>query len=303
MLIFRPRDDTRLADQRLAFIERFTPTNMKTCPQCQAVYEEDYVFCLMDGGALYDNDGETETVYKRSIPTPGGPMPATPFYCDSCGIENRSTSRFCKKCGAPIATIASGGGQPLPDPAIYTQQAVSAPPLQQNNSKLYAGIAVVAILLCVATVIGAVAFVIWSNSKQTTNSANGSPAANNTTKPTLSNRNPNVNKPANNANAQANTNLAAVVGRKGHLTTNQRIRVSSNRYSEVLGVHYRNAKVEILEVTSYMTEDGMSTWYRVRVLENGCDAEGKRGCGNDLNGVSGQAAHEGWMNAKFINLD
>lgn len=78
---------------------------------------------------------------------------------------------------------------------------------------------------------------------------------------------------------------------------------ASNMYAEILGVHYQGAQVEVLEETSYDTEDGPSTWYRVRVVRNGCDREGVMGCGNDLNGKQGKAAMEGWMNARHITLD
>jgi hypothetical protein len=103
----------------------------------------------------------------------------------------------------------------------------------------------------------------------------------------------------------ANANVTPkTTGRTGRLTTNQRIRSDSNRYAEILGVHYQGAKVEILDETTYSTEDGtLSTWYRVRVLEDGCDREGTMGCGNDLDGVPGQAATEGWMNARYIAVD
>ena len=93
------------------------------------------------------------------------------------------------------------------------------------------------------------------------------------------------------------------MGQTGRLTTNQRIRASSNMYADIIGVHYQGAQVEVLEETSYDTDDGPSTWYRVRVIKNGCDREGKMGCGNDLDGRRGQAAMTGWMNARHITLD
>ena len=74
-------------------------------------------------------------------------------------------------------------------------------------------------------------------------------------------------------------------------------------YADIIGVHYQGAQIEVLEETSYDTEDGPSTWYRVRVIKNGCDREGKMGCGNDLDGKQGKAAMVGWMNARHITLD
>lgn len=105
-------------------------------------------------------------------------------------------------------------------------------------------------------------------------------------------------------------NVAAVkpapslIGRKGRLTTNQNIRSGSNKYSESLGVHYQDARIQILEETTFTNDDGsLAVWYRVRVLEDGCDRKTNMGCGNDLDGIKGEAAREGWMSAKHILLD
>jgi hypothetical protein len=57
-----------------------------------------------------------------------------------------------------------------------------------------------------------------------------------------------------------------------------------------------------MDEATYKTEEGITTWYQVKVLENGCDSLGKMGCGNDFNGAKGQAATEGWMNARYIEL-
>ena len=43
---------------------------MKNCPQCNTVYDEDYIFCLTDGNALLDNDDEQETVLNRKFSMP-----------------------------------------------------------------------------------------------------------------------------------------------------------------------------------------------------------------------------------------
>lgn len=273
---------------------------MKTCPQCQTAYEEDYIYCLMDGKPLYDNDRETETetAYRTPIVIPTSAQPDNEHvFCDSCGTENRSTSRFCKKCGALLSAADAGHVQPV---------VIAPQPVRANNSSLYAAIAVIAILVALATLIGGYAYISRIDTNRAAVTTSPAPAVNAVNKPSVSPTpaNREVNKPVNsNANTVAPANTAPEVGRTGHLTTNQRIRVASNRYSEIVGVHYMNARVEVLEVETYPTEDGDSTWYRVRILKDGCDAEGVRGCGNDLNGVSGQAARVGWMNARYIELD
>lgn len=92
------------------------------------------------------------------------------------------------------------------------------------------------------------------------------------------------------------------IGRSGYLITNSHIRSSSNRYAQDLGVHYQNATVRVLDVEEYPTNDDVAVWFRVQVIENGCDVEGYMGCGNDLNGTSGAAAMQGWMSGKNIAL-
>jgi len=105
----------------------------------------------------------------------------------------------------------------------------------------------------------------------------------------------------------SNSFSSPVVGRTGRLRINTRIRSASNMKSEDLGTHYQDAKVKILQVDSYQTNEGLSTWYRVQVLENGCDRTEGNGCGNDVvkDGYKypGEAAMEGWMNAKNIVLE
>lgn len=96
---------------------------------------------------------------------------------------------------------------------------------------------------------------------------------------------------------------AGVIGKNGYLTTNLRIRSQPSRSGAALGVHYQGALVEILELAISEEPEDSQTWYRVRVVENGCDADAELGCGNDLNGVRGKAAMEGWMNAKYVALE
>lgn len=81
---------------------------MKTCPQCNTVYEpgDENIYCLMDGNALVGGDGEQETVLNRKfvMPPPNDSL-AAPVYCASCGSENRAHSRFCKKCSGSLNAV------------------------------------------------------------------------------------------------------------------------------------------------------------------------------------------------------
>ena len=302
---------------------------MKTCPQCNLSYQDDYLFCLTDGNTLKDKSGEQETRLANRLvfsEMAAGQSAESMAACSVCGLANRANSKFCKKCGGPLAAANVSGapaspaaGQPFgfgmssdnppfqpvqnryarerafqspvfTPPSVIGQQYAAA-----NGRKNQTNILIAAVVIGAAIVAGAVIYSSQAGSNKpasnTSNANTNKPAAN-----TVAN--------ARNAPAQNTTPVSPLIGRKGRLTTNQRIRSDSHKNAGILGVHYQGALIEVLEVKSYYTEDGTyATWYRVRVLEDGCDREGRMGCGNDLNEMPGQAASEGWMNAKNISLD
>lgn len=270
---------------------------MKFCPQCNAEYPNDYRFCLIDGETLGERDAEQETLVKNrlvfSIPSPAG----LSLNCRTCGVANSSDSRFCKNCGAPLQEAAAGGTPPgVPSPGGHGDSTgTTADPVRRTLPVILAGLLLGSLIIAAA--------IIYSSQpgpgdQSGGNNLNKLPKNTATATPTPT---PTPTKTATPANT--NTPAAEILGKTGRLSTNQNIRSDSNRYAESLGVHYQDAQVEVLEETSYNTEDGPSTWYRVRVIRNGCDREGKMGCGNDLEGRRGQAAMQGWMNARHITLD
>jgi hypothetical protein len=289
------------------------------------------VFCLNDGVMLRDAETEQETVSRPIVNFGKMPMlsPDIIVTCVSCQEPNRANSEFCKKCGTVLNKGYSQSGQssssftPLhatPDGSsvfevepgnyasgMYEETVAFQPqrftppghglrtiprPSRSSNSTAI----LIAILAAAIIGGGAIAYSLRKADRSVSSASNSaSPKSDNTAV---------ANERIVGANVAANSTYnSAIVGRTGRLSTNQRIRSASNRYSEILGVHYRGARVLILGVESYNTEYGYSTWYRVKVIENGCDQEGIRGCGNDLNEMLGQAAMEGWMNAKYIILD
>jgi hypothetical protein len=305
MLIFPARAHNELLLAKSP--RRSTPVEkliMKTCPQCNAQYPNDYRFCLIDGVTLNEPDAEQETLVKNrmvfSIPSPAG----LSLNCKACGIENSADSRFCKNCGAPLQESAAGNALPVggvesqnPYPGQGESPRTAADPGRRSL------LPVIAVVLLGSLIIAAA--ILYSSQpgpsgQESGGNVNKSPKNSATSTPTPTP----TPTPAPKSPTPANTGTPAdVMGQTGRLTTNQRIRAASNMYSEIIGVHYQGAQVEVLEETSYDTEEGPSTWYRVRVIKNGCDREGKMGCGNDLDGKRGKAAMEGWMNARHIALD
>ncbi len=177
-------------------------------------------------------------------------------------------------------------------PIADTDRLVFTPPTStsERKSPIFAVVIGLLVLIFIGGFIAA--YISSKKSEPVNNSANKS--SNNLT--------------ASNSTKSSNANYSSsATGRKGRLTMNINIRSASNRYAEIRGTHYENARVEILDAYSYTTEEGYVTWYKVRVLENGCDKKQGYGCGNhwERNEYFGwmEAEMEGWMNAKYIELD
>ncbi len=300
---------------------------MKVCPQCNTEYPDDHLFCLTDGNTLTGESGEQETQFRNKIVFPETTSALSPDMlaeCRSCGLANRANSKFCKKCGTSLGSVeAPVKPPPIPDPPFgfpsmpenrqfpeppkacdetrVVQTPFFAPPsgsgqqVSASGNKIQTNLLIGGALVGVVLIVGAVIYSSQADLKPSITTSAGS-NGNRTPTPTRSTSTPSP--------APANTSSSSLVGRRGRLTINQKIRSESHRNAEVLGVHYYGARIEVLESKSYTTDDGTdATWFRVKVLENGCDNVGHMGCGNDLNEMSGQAAMEGWMNARNIDLE
>ncbi|MFN6962334.1 MAG: hypothetical protein ACK4S4_01060 [Pyrinomonadaceae bacterium] len=298
---------------------------------------------MNDGNALRDDSAEQETLVGQrfSVRPVSEGTPDTLIECSSCGLANRGTSKFCKKCGAPMTgpggqpaiglagnalfgyapqfgspTPPSSPHQPLagapsvPEETIAFQPNVFTPPqpyaasIGSTDNSRQTTVNVVTILVT-AVLIGGV--IIYS--KQADNASNSAGGAN-ADRPVKTNRaTPSYSSNASSSNTVTNSNDSShswVIGREGVLTENANIRSASNRTAQVIGTHYQGARVRVLEVDSYPTDDGYATWYRVQVLQDGCDSQGNLGCGNnwERDGYFGwmEAQREGWMNARLISI-
>lgn len=120
---------------------------MKTCPQCQSEFADDYVFCMSDGTPLASAEAEPETVVSSRVQLPATTAlaPEMLSVCANCGLQNRKQSKFCKKCGAALASqiIAPASSPaisplaqiPLVNPAVPEN---SAPIFQNQVSPIFA---------------------------------------------------------------------------------------------------------------------------------------------------------------------
>lgn len=262
----------------------------QTCPQCRAENPSGAPFCGKCGHQLRNDvvvENRGDDVNKTKL---------LGSLCPNCSTPIPPDSGFCGECGQAVKSSVAPPPPPPPKrseignipPTFNRAPAVenSASSLKSGNTPVIIGGVAVGFLLLV--VIGSVI----SSSKSNSTSSN-------TTSGSMS------NGYAKNAYTPASSDSR--IGRTGKLTTNARIRIASNKNSQILGVHYQGAKIQILDVDSYATNEGATTWYQVKILENGCDAEGKNGCGNDNPNASDgfgwmEAADEGWINSKTIDL-
>jgi WG containing repeat len=105
-----------------------------------------------------------------------------------------------------------------------------------------------------------------------------------------------------NASTNANTNASgqdSAGGKTGRLTMDANLRSDANKDSASLGIHFRDARVRVLEQTSYVRDNEVTTWYKIRVYKYGCSNNTSLGCGKNSPGD----ADEGWVNAKLVLLD
>lgn len=100
-------------------------------------------------------------------------------------------------------------------------------------------------------------------------------------------------------NSNTSTSNSSSNERTGRLTTDMNLRIEPKKDAASVGIHFRGAKVRILDETSYETEGQTSTWYKIKVYETGCSANANLGCGKN----SPNDADEGWVNAKLVLLN
>lgn len=104
---------------------------------------------------------------------------------------------------------------------------------------------------------------------------------------------------SNASSSTSNGNSAASSQKTGHLVNDSNLRSEPNKDSASVGIHFKNAKIKVLDETSYEREGTVSTWYKIRVVDYGCSRDANLGCGKNSPGD----ADEGWINAKVVMLD
>ncbi len=132
--------------------------------------------------------------------------------------------------------------------------------------------------------------IVWQQKKVVQPQSNTNTYTNSTALPNNSNTSTNMT---------VNNTSSPTTERTGRLTTDTNIRSEANKDSASLGIHFKGAKISILDETTYMREDGETTWYKIRITEYGCSVNTSLGCGKN----SPNDADEGWINARNVLLD
>lgn len=107
---------------------------MRTCPQCNSQFPDDYVFCMDDGTTLAE--AEQETVVQSRVALGGQTASLSPdmlVVCASCGLANRAGSQFCKKCGANFPPVVVQPPQNQSAPFMFPS--LQNPQPQQNSNE------------------------------------------------------------------------------------------------------------------------------------------------------------------------
>lgn len=254
---------------------------------------------------------------------PGTTAPRTQLLgsiCPNCGAGNEADSVFCVNCGQALKIVSQtkteAVSRPIFAPPIlinqpnaFSAEQTFAPPDYQPQKSAFNSKILLFVLFggLVFLVFGLLAYSSRRKTETNSNNANYTNYGKSTYNSTRANSS-NSNYSAMNTNRTNTTSGSSLIGRKGRLTTNLNLRIAPDRYAETRGTHYENARLEILDSASFYADDGeYVTWYKVKILQNGCDRVGTNGCGNnwERNGYKGygEAETEGWMNSKYIVLE
>lgn len=223
--------------------------------------------------------------------------------CPVCKTLNSGGQKYCKICAFDLTQteipasvpqfIELPSETPMSSSELFT---VGPPPsnsLALNNLKIGLGIGLGVLLLMIG--VAAVALV------GSQGNSSGMSSADFSTKNTTANTN--SYKPrstySNSSTPYPAANTSSSSQKTGRLVTDLNIRDAPNKEAWSLGIHFMNAKVRVLEETSYELEGEVSRWYRVLVTQYGCSKDASLGCGKNAS----NDADEGWVNAKYILLD
>jgi hypothetical protein len=257
---------------------------MKKCVQCGSEFPDDYLFCLKDGADLVGLD--VDTVATEPVDPDGDETPTIAASAEHVPLPE--TVSF--SVSTPVATGTSSIVDLPADPPQIDSPAESFDLKNVwNNPQIIVPVGALLIVVIVVIAVAMSGSGGGSSSVLTTQT----PEANKARSVTYATSTP-ASTPM--ANTAESSDSDYRIGKYATLDTNLRLRSASNKFASIVGVHYKGARIRVLETDEYDTPEGYSTWFRVEVVEDGCDAEGNLGCGHE-------GDTSGWMNAKYVTME
>lgn len=275
---------------------------MKSCPQCNSVFADDYVFCMNDGTTLTDESGEQETLVAQRFSISTSLLsPDMLVECPNCALANRANSKFCKKCGSSVTGSSSPFAYPRApqDPFSgissnefsFSQHSTDFTPQVQTSERLNETVAidsqiftppattaapagvsspfsknvVIALLVGAVSVGGFIMYVSNQNPGSQKDTSKTSVAKNTSTTSSAA--------VANAVNAASNIGPSGNdprIGKIGTFTTDSNLREYPNGNAYKVGTHYNGARVRVLDSANVTNDDGStSVWFKIEVLSYG----------------------------------
>lgn len=279
------------------------------CPNCNSTNPITAPFCGNCGQQLLSNISDIKFGTSQAKTKLLGSI------CPNCGGVSNKGIPFCGNCGQALKTnsemttpsntftVPNPSVSIIPDNLIDNTIQTDRTVEKKNNSNIvYGGIIAGIVFL-------GIAFITAISINNTTEISGSNTNVNDSIAPDSNVglvNNPKAPSPT--IKPTTTEELSPFIGRKGRLTTNVNVRTASNKFSQVIGTHYENAKIEVLDAESYYSDDReYVTWYKVKILEDGYDSKTGNGRGNnwEREGNFGwmEAKKLGWMNSKFILLE
>jgi hypothetical protein len=249
---------------------------MKVCPKCLLQYEDVENFCFNDGTKL-DILGDSNEEQTVIIPI----APTQLVNCRSCNAPNQADAKFCKTCGFPFTAVNEPIQIPLNQPLSSQQETVMMQNVHQpgqpalssfqpshllasshsDNTAKYVlgGFGLIVILILAG-------FLLYPKPTDT----DGDTSKKTNKKDSEKEESSSKSKPG---------PQSPLVGKIAYLQVNANLRDCPDRNCQSVAVHFKNAKLKILDVEE--KSDGPA-WYKVEVLEYGCHTLNRDWCGKQL---------------------